>query len=108
MRLRRKVGENKPRPILTDSSTTMAFSGIANATACAIVALYAAQSRDSGRFGIDTGGVLDSSLEAPLSLVLIAKGGQPKRCQLGELKRWYRRNCAAAVYYLGRLNGYSI
>lgn len=35
MRLRRRVGENKPRPVLTGSSTTMALSGIADAMACA-------------------------------------------------------------------------
>ena len=32
------VGGKKPRPVVTDSSTTMAFSGIAIAIACAIEA----------------------------------------------------------------------
>src|SRR5258708_23257613 len=32
------VGGKKPRPVVTDSSTTMAFSGIAIASACAIEA----------------------------------------------------------------------
>src|SRR6202140_5549240 len=36
------VGEKKPRPVVIDSSTTMAFSGIAIATACAIAAWVSA------------------------------------------------------------------
>src|ERR1700709_2877906 len=34
------VGGKKPRPVVTDSSTTMAFSGIAIAIACAIEAWF--------------------------------------------------------------------
>src|SRR5258706_11080932 len=36
------VGGKKPRPVVIDSSTTMAFSGIAIATACAIAAWVSA------------------------------------------------------------------
>ena len=36
------VGGKKPRPVVTDSSTTMAFSGIAIAIACAIEACVSA------------------------------------------------------------------
>src|SRR5947208_12451305 len=36
------VGGKKPRPVVMDSSTTMAFSGIAIATACAIAAWVSA------------------------------------------------------------------
>src|SRR5439155_22330481 len=36
------VGGKKPRPVVRDSSTTMAFSGIATAIACAIEAWFSA------------------------------------------------------------------